>query len=314
MSRIRVLALVSVLTVTPITMLSLTAQADEASAEGAAVTETIELTSGDKITGVIVSRDESGVVMDHPVFGRITIPDAEIAVETPEPETPGLFGTNFLRGATRSVGLGVSGASGNTQNVGLSVTLAIEKETDRHRGRFGTAYLYSSDSGAQTQNQFFVRYLHDLLFPKTKFFLYGNTRFDYDEFRDWDERIAAALGAGYGIYEDQRFDLVGRLGFGFSKNFGSTLSSDDDVVPEMQVGIEFGWTIIDGLTFKVGNVYMPNLGDISAFRNITDAVYRIDIGIVRGLSFNFGIENEYISNSPTKKNDLKYIGSLSYDL
>ena len=150
MSRIRLLALVSVLTVTPITMLSLTAQADEASVEGAAVTETIELTSGDKITGVIVSRDESGVVMDHPVFGRITIPDAEIAVETPEPETPGLFGTNFLRGATRSVGLGVSGASGNTQNVGLSATLAIEKETDRHSGRFGTAYLYGSDSGEQS--------------------------------------------------------------------------------------------------------------------------------------------------------------------
>jgi hypothetical protein len=42
MSRIRVLALVSVLTVTPITLLSLTAQADEASVEGAAVTDDLK--------------------------------------------------------------------------------------------------------------------------------------------------------------------------------------------------------------------------------------------------------------------------------
>lgn len=291
------------------------AQADKVAGVEIAVTDTIELNSGDKITGVIVSRDENGVVMDHPVLGRITIPNADIAVETPEAETPGLFGTAFLRGATRTVGFGLSGATGNTENLGLSATLRIAKETEHRRGNFASAYLFGTESGNTTQNQFFARYTHDFLLPESKFFLFANARFDYDTKRDWTERIAAGAGAGYQFYKDDRFDALGRLGFGFSKNFGSILGTDD-VLAEMSVGVEFGWIIIEGMSLNLSNFYIPDLGDISEFRNITSLGSRIDLGLVRGLSFTIGMENEYISNSPapTKKNDFRYIANLAYDL
>ena len=144
-----------------------------------------------------------------------------------------------------------------------------------------------------------------------KYFLYGSGRFDYDKFRVWDTRIALAVGAGYEICKGDNWDLRGRLGFGFSR---TDEVGKDGVVPEMQVGLEFGWTIIEGMTLSLRDAYIPDLADISEFRNLTDFGYRVDIGVVRGLSFKAGLENEYISNSPTKKNDLKYIASLAYDL
>jgi len=280
------------------------------------VSETIVLISGDKVTGVIVSHNEHEVVMDHPTLGRITIPNADIAEESDEEEKPGLFGTRFLHGTTRTLGFGASGATGNSESVGLSATFSITGETERNRGDFRSAYLFASQSGSQTQNQFFAGYLHDFLFPGSKFFLFGNTRFDYDEFRSWDERITAGAGAGYEIWKTERIDLIGRLGFGFSKTFGSLLSSDDDVKPEMLVGIEFGWTIVEGVRFTASNLYAPNLQDISEFRDITNVGIQVDIGVVRGLSLNAGIMNEYISDTPfpNEKNDLRYITTLAYDL
>ena len=71
-----------------------------------AQTETIELSNGDKVTGAVVERTNEKIVLTHDLFGRIEIPLAE--VKPPEPPNPGLFGTGFLAGWTRTFSLGVS--------------------------------------------------------------------------------------------------------------------------------------------------------------------------------------------------------------
>ena len=75
------------------------------------------------LTSMSIERTEDQIVLEHAVLGRVALPTAQL--KSPEPATRGLFGTPFLRGWNRSVEMGLSGASGNSQTKDLFVIRLI---------------------------------------------------------------------------------------------------------------------------------------------------------------------------------------------
>jgi len=276
----------------------------------AAWAEEIKLESGDVIIGEVVETTEDAVVVEHPLLGRITIPVSQIKPpEPPKPPNPGLFGTSFLEGWSRQVSAGLSGAAGNTSNFNVDVQAAVKRATDRHRQTWSAAFFYAAADDETTTNRFLTMYEHDLLFENSRWFLFGNTRYDYDEFKAWDHRIAVALGAGYDIFESDWLEIRGRTGVGYSQ----TLGGEDESRPEGVAGLEALWNITEHQNFALRATIYPDFSDIPEYRTTSGADWNIDLVDVQGLGLKIGVLHEYESNTDSESgHDLRYYGNVSY--
>ena len=252
----------------------------------AVAADTIELEGGDKLEVEIIEDGETTIVAEHPVLGRITIPKS--ALKPPAPEEPGLFGSSILRGWKRSLGVGLSGSSGNSSDASFNTSLKIGREAESYRGNFSTSYFYASKQGEQTTNQFFGDYQHDFLFSGSRFFLFGKGRYDYDAFQSWVNRISASAGAGYEFVNREKFELRGNLGVGFARIWGV----EPRWKPEGVAAVALEWRIVEGQSFAADTTYYPNFDDLPEFRLISNANYNIGIGPIAGLSLKFGLKNE----------------------
>lgn len=309
--------------------------------------DVVTLINGDELHGSVVEHTDTGLVLQHPVLGRITLGlvqlqgesmeaivkaattpvEEEVAKEAAEEEAaqaegiaeaaeeeakpephPGLFGTGFLLGWEKQIAAGVSGNEGNTKTTEFNSRIGFKFENDERRWDLSAAYFYSRDDGSTTKNQAIVQALRDFLFPESAFFLFLASRYDYNEFEPWEHRVAANGGVGYEFIKRETWTLRGRLGAGVKRTFGS----EKDWTPEGLAGLEGAWRVNDALKFEASNTFYPALNE-AEFRNISKAGWTVDISSGRGLKLAAGVINEYDSTNSDKKNDLKYIGSLLYD-
>ena len=120
-----------------------------------------ELSNGDKIEATLVGENEKFILVEHPQLGRIEIPRA--ALKPPKPPNPGLFGTHFLKGWSRHLGVGFSGSSGNSSDASFNASVAIATENEDYRGALNSSYFFASQNSEQTTNEFFLNYQHDFL-------------------------------------------------------------------------------------------------------------------------------------------------------
>lgn len=301
----------------------------------AAHADTLVLVNGDSLQGTLVETTDTEVIFEHVALGRITlglrqlqaesIEDAvaaareeaveeEVAAAEPEPEGeqdphPGLFGTRIMQGWEKRIGAGISGNEGNTQTAEVNVRIGAKVEDEDRRWDLSTAYFYSRDDGSTTKNQVIARAVRDFLLTDSPWFFFLGSRYDYDEFEAWEHRISGTAGIGYEFFERETWDLLGRLGAGVTRTFGS----EKDWTPEGVLGLEGSWQMNESVEFSAANTVLPALNDIGEFRNISRAGWTLDISHGRGLKLAAEILNEYDSQNPDKKNDLKYLGSLLYD-
>jgi len=76
-------------------------------AAGPAGAEKMKLANGDVLDGEVVDRDADGVVLEHPVLGRLEIPASQLSISTTR---EGMFGTTLLRGWDRRLELAPTAA------------------------------------------------------------------------------------------------------------------------------------------------------------------------------------------------------------
>jgi putative salt-induced outer membrane protein YdiY len=270
--------------------------------------ETLELVNGDKLSGEVIERTEDHVVLDHAVLGRVTVPTAKL--ESPEPVNPGLFGTGFLRGWKRSIEMGLSGASGNSETKDLRAGVNLGYEDKTRRWKFEARYLFSEQDHDTSQNNFRTILNRDFLLPNSRWFYFAGGRYDWDDFQNWEHRLTLGGGPGYELFTSESFNLRGRIGPSLTIQRGD----DDDVKGELLLGLEAVWRISEAQTLNLSNSIFPALSDPGEFRNVTNADWIVQLSERHRLALKLGLENDYDSSvdSDTEKNDLKYYGSLLY--
>ncbi len=270
--------------------------------------ETLELANGDKLSGEVIERTEDRIVLEHAVLGRVAVPTAQL--KPPEPATRGLFGTRFLRGWKRSVEMGLSGASGNSETKDLRAGVNLGYEDETRRWKFEARYLFSEQDHDTSQNNFRAILNRDFLRPSSRWFFFAGGRYDWDDFQNWEHRLTLGAGPGYELFTSESFDLRGRVGPSLTIQRGD----DDDVKGELLLGLEAVWRISDAQTLNLSNSLFPALSDPGEFRNVTNADWTIHLSERYPLALKLGIENDYESSvdPDTEENDLKYYGSLLY--
>jgi len=220
--------------------------------------------------------------------------------------------TDFWSGWVRNIELGLTGSSGNTENLSIRAVFQTERKTDQLRTKLRARYLYSEDDGEESENEGRLRGENDWLFPGERYFLFSFGVYEFDEFQDWDTRLQLFGGGGYDFLKERalleggqdRASLSGRVGAGVTREFGG---EDDDWVPEGLLGLDFLWEINDRQTFAAGTEVFPSLDDFGEVRTISYANYDILLAEENELTLRLGVEHEYDSDSgDAKENDVKY--------
>jgi putative salt-induced outer membrane protein YdiY len=208
---------------------------------------------------------------------------------------------------------GVNGSSGNSDSLSLHAGYSAAYKDDAHGWKFVSAYDKAETDGVESRNQFFADLLKDWYFQDTPWFAFAQGRYDWDEFKDWDYRLAASAGAGYEFLKSDEWYVVGRLGLGGNKTYGD---ADEEFTPEAILGLEANWTISERESAAFKTTFFPSLEDSGEYRNITTFDWKMTISDSGNLAMKIGLINEYDSQATAgiDKNDFKYNLSLVWGL
>lgn len=272
----------------------------------------IELTTGDVLTGEITAISEEQVTLEHAVLGTINIPRDQIAVmpdPLPELEPAPIEEPPAKPTWESQIDLGFAGSRGNSDTLDVRAAFETRLETETDRWRIDAAYYYGESDGETSKNQFTAGVLKDWLMPDSPWLIFAQARYDYDDFKQWLHRASGHGGFGYEFFNTDEFLLIGRVGAGAAKEW----KPSDSLRPEGLLGAELRWKINDRQTLSAHTTLYPDLGDFFEFRVVSGIAWNMAIDTARGLSLNFGIDNEYESSTEgdIEHNDFKFYGGLS---
>lgn len=313
----------------------------------------VTLRTGERVAGTIVERDAERVVVESRALGRVTIVAAEVesiahtplavaaatqpaappgdavagdltpvsplsTAPPPPPGDRGLFGTGVLKDWARQVELGFSGASGTTDSISINTQANASINNDVYRSTLGASYFFDESDGTVGRNQTRVFGTVDRRLGGGPWFVFGRSQYDNDSLQNWENRISVYGGPGYEFYKRPEFELLGRVGVGYTTEFGGTYPDGYDYNRvEALVGLDGKWKInaTSGLVFS--SYYTPSIEDFMAEgRVVTTFAYQADFATYRGLGFKTGFEHayEFRTAGDDEHNNWKYFANLVFKL
>ena len=240
--------------------------------------------------------------------------EVESEVEKEKKEEATFWSFAWLEKWTKSISVGFSGTDGNSEISNLNAGIKANREDKKGRLDFSCGLFYANNSGKESKNQFFAQLHNDWKIADKRWFLFGQTRYDYDRFQAFKHRVAPAGGLGYQIFDIANLKLRGQSGYGFSYSFGEV---EDKFIPELNLGLNGTWEIGKSQTVNLNAQAFPNVSDKKdQFRSITNLDWSIKMDQIKGLSLKLGMTHEYNSETSSSKpdnNDMKYYGSMVFD-
>jgi len=296
-----------------------------------ALAEDVQLVTGEVLKGKVSERSSAGLRIDHPVLGRLWISgenvvsvdggplvdpvtqavtdlqDAAAATEAaaPEPEVDPAEAWKF------SIALGASGKSGNGDSNDLNASVGAEQEDATKRWRLLGEYVYADSDNEKTKDKAGVTVLRDFKLKDSPWFFYAAGKMEWDEFTPWDRRASLSAGAGREIYKDESWEVRGRAGFGYTKEWGS---ETNEWRPEGLIGAEAKWTINDWQSIEGNTYYFPDFDDGGEYRITSRLDWSIRLNDLGNLHLKLGIKNEYDSHrtKPFDRDEFEYYVALAY--
>lgn len=290
-----------------------------------ALPRSIQLKSGERVTGVITARSSEAITIDSAALGKVTLkqelidkvigPDGkpEGYVEPPPPVDGGMFKTGLLSGWARTFEAGFSGTSGTTDTMTLNAKFAASTDNPKYRATLIASYGFTYDTGDITRNQTRVLGTYDKRLHDGPWFLFARGQYDNDSMQNWENRISAFGGPGCEFIRNPKFELLGRVGLGETFEFGGTYPDGyEQTRLEALVGIDFKWVIDPTQTLVSSFYYYPTLEDFDYGRFVTTLAYQVDLNQSKGIAFKAGIEhtNELRTAGDDEHNNFKFFTNI----
>lgn len=242
---------------------------------------------------------------------RLDLDDPPAADPNAPPPPPAEADTPWSKGWKGTVDLGLNGSSGNSETLNFRGAAGTRRTTDRYDTFGDIIFTYSQDDGNQTANRLEANGRNDWIIPDSKWVIFADAKFEYDEFTDYDVRISGHAGAGYKFIKTDKDDLLGRIGVGAYKEFGS---ATNEIVPEGVLGVDYSHKFTDRQSFVFTGNFYPALNDFGPYRFDLAAAYQFLVDPDSNLAFKVGIEDRYDSTPGAgfKRNDFDYFLSLAW--
>lgn len=210
--------------------------------------------------------------------------------------------------------VGLTGASGNSENFSARAAIDGERFTSKTETKAGISYIYGTSDGNKDTSRGVAFVKNDWLIEDSKWRYFGEGKYEYDEFQQWDHRLSGALGLGYEIYEDEDTTLlIGRAGIGAYYEIGD--QAEEKLVPEGLIGLELRHKLSENAKLNATTTYYPSLDELGEFRWNTGAELEVVMDADSGLTLNTGFEHRHDSQpgAGRKPNDLIYYMGLGWN-
>jgi putative salt-induced outer membrane protein YdiY len=234
-------------------------------------------------------------------------PDAEPeAVETPAEE---IITEEIVKSPwCGSLELGLSGSDGNNDIFNLRSGFDLKRKTDWSTFTFDLDYKNDSTDNVQTANRLFIEERWEWSPQQNRWSWYAHGTTEYDEFKDFNSRIAGDAGLTYDFIKTEAGRFAGRFGLGTSREFGG---SNDDWIPEGSFGLDLERQISKLQSLEMSIDYFPDLTDFGDCRIQTKFDYQIVIDAEMNLALKLGLLDNYDSTpGDALHNDLDYTAAL----
>ena len=306
----------------------------------AAAADSVELATGEILSGTVVEQTPETVVFDHRILGRLEIAPEQLRSIPVEPEQPpapdgppaaqpsGAAETDSEVGSKEppakedkdedagawqsKLELGLTGAEGNSNLTAVRVAFQAKKETDTDRWNADGSYLTVKSGGETTSNKFTVGLTKDWLMPGSPWFTFVQGRYDYDQFAPWEHRASTHSGLGYTLVKNEDIEMVGRVGGGLSKEF----SGERELRPEGLIGAALlRWKLTENQNVVASATIYPDLAEAGEYRVVSSVDWQIKLDAARGISLKIGLANEYesVTDGDAQHSDLRYFSTLVFE-
>jgi putative salt-induced outer membrane protein YdiY len=254
-----------------------------------------ELASAEAARAAAGDESDQPVDSDHP---------AEVVAKE-----PGFFD---LASWDKSIDIGITGASGNSDNLSARVQISAERKTSKMESKASALYRLSQTDGDNTENRFRFDLSNDWLPPEgSKIRWWARGAYEYDEFQAWDHRVSASGGVGYELVNNDKHTLIGRLGLGGSQTVGD---DTEEFRPEAVAGLDYAYQIKENQRFVAGTEILLDVSDTDFWRTNSFARYEAVIDPTNGMNFKTGITHRYDSEpgGDVEKSDFEYFATLGW--
>lgn len=264
----------------------------------------VQLEDGDVLRGTVVEQTDAQIVLEHSVLGRLEIPRDKITDLDIEVKKDVKWDSH--------VNVAFNAAAGNTEESSLRIGGRSRRRTPGTRLRLDATYYLSTSESVIDNNKLTVGVQHDWLLRESRWFFFADSRFDYDQFESWRQRLASHVGPGYDIIDEDGLHLNARGGVGPRKEWGS---EDDDWKPEGLFGLRFDWEITRRQSFDASAAIFPILGSSGTYRTRSAANWAVRVFNDLDLSVTTGVTHEYQSQVDPGKdhNDLRFFTGVQFD-
>jgi hypothetical protein len=211
-----------------------------------------------------------------------------------------------------SLELGFTGSDNDeSSNWDLRVAAKARRVSESDRTTVSAEYYFSAADGENTDNNLLVTGLQEYLFPKSKWEIFVQGTYQYDQLQDWEQRAGLYAGPGYRLYEGAPLEVKLRAGAGASYEFPSS-----SWTPELLLADDLVWTIDERSKLKQALEFYPDIDNIGEFRFIARLEYEISLSPKGDLKGTIGARDEYdsfVEQTETSANDIKVYAGLKYD-
>lgn len=200
--------------------------------------------------------------------------------------------------------VGIDGSGGNSETFNFRLGVETQLEVSRYVLEADLDYRKNTADWKESANRALLDWQCKRLFGESPWSAFVHGTVEYDEFCDFDLRVAANIGVARELLKSDAGLLSGKFGGGFSREIG--LPSDYHV-PELVFGLDFEhrFNKRQKLTAKVD--YMPDVTDFADFRINSEAAWEVLIDRETNLTLKTSVLNRYDSTPGTSKaNDVDY--------
>jgi len=313
----------------------------------------VRLKNGDRLTGQVVRMEAGKLILKTSYAGEISmvwqevaslktddsvrvllkdetaiegntlsIEDGKMMLETAKIEVPVSFSLADVKAInpepiktvniTSRANVNITSERGNTDSDNYYFDGEFVARTKKNRYKIG-GELNKEESDGTTTSQNWLAYGNYSHFLSKKWYLYADTLFEHDEFKDLDLRSTMGVGAGYQIFETPVLNLSISAGLAkVDENFD--VAEDDDYTAGQ-------WSVnYDQYFFKkFVQLFHVSTGFVS-FEDTNDWFYRTRTGlrfpVYKGLTatlqYNYDYDHQP-SEDAEDEEDTKFIFLLGYE-
>ena len=236
------------------------------------------------------------------------IADEQAAAEEQAIRSAGVFDNWSGRGE-----IGASRSTGNTDNLGLSIGLKLNREGIDWQHRFRANADLQRSNGRTTKERYFASYEPRFTLNEGAF-LFAIAQFERNPFQGYSARYSVSGGIGYRLIDDEGMRLAVKVGPAWRRTDFSDGGGESSIAG--LAGLDFDWDITDRLKFTQDANMVANAGGsatviIDANNTSLNFVSGLEARVSDRLSTRFSYTIDYDSNPPDGKESMDTLSRVT---